>query len=204
MRIVLVSQRVESVASRDETRDCLDRAVVTFLGCCGYAACPVPNVPEVAGALWDVAVPAAVVLTGGGTITSLSGEIGPRDLTEEFLVTRAQEAGVPVVGICRGLQFLVTRAGGHVRPVLGHVATSHRIDMRDGSARTVNSFHEWGIDRLPVGWTALAHDTAGHPEAAWDATTRAGGVMWHPERAEAADPRDVALVQQMLAGASPE
>lgn len=50
-KIVLVSQRVDVVASYGERRDALDQRWAEFLAGLGYLAVPVPNHPAAAAAL---------------------------------------------------------------------------------------------------------------------------------------------------------
>ena len=51
-----------------------------------------------------------------------------RDEFENSLVTYCIKEGIPILGICRGMQFLNNFFGGKIRKVNGHVASSHKIN----------------------------------------------------------------------------
>jgi gamma-glutamyl-gamma-aminobutyrate hydrolase PuuD len=107
---------------------------------------PVDGVADVAGRL------DGLVLTGGGDLDPASyGEqpdprttrVDPgRDRAEFSLLTAALAAGVPVLGVCRGLQVLNVACGGTLRQHLpaqaGHTPEpgtfgSHQVTLAAGS-----------------------------------------------------------------------
>lgn len=182
MNTVLVTQRVE-VARTGERRDALDQAWAAWLGRLDCLAVPVPNRIETALGLFDQTEPAGLLLTGGNDLAEVGGNAPERDGVELALVERALEAGVPIIGVCRGFQLLVLRDGGELREIEGHVATHHRVRSERGERR-VNSFHRFGISRLPNGWVATDHGEDGSVEGARRRTGRVRGLLWHPERVD--------------------
>lgn len=201
MKKVLVSQRVDAYPDRGERRDALDQRLCRFLLECGLTPVPVPNDLEAAAGLWEAIQPQCVVLSGGNDLLSLGGDAPEREAVELLLLELAGSRGTPVFGICHGLQLMAARGGALLREVEGHVASRHDVEGRIG--RVVNSYHRWAIHSLGRGWDALAR--------AWDATiecaacpeARQFGVMWHPERVEPFDPRDIALVRAALEDRAP-
>lgn len=196
MKPVLVTQRVDVLADRNERRDALDQQLAVFLAECGCLAVPVPNVPHLAAALFDLVQPAGIVLSGGNDLAALGGNAPERDATEALLVDTAAAHNVPVIGICRGMQFLVHRSGGVLEKVAGHVATRHMLDGK--LKREVNSFHNYAVTRCGPDWEPLA--TAGSSiEYARCTTRRQTAVMWHPERERTFAAEDIALFREALA-----
>ena len=132
-----------------------------------------------------------LVLAGGDDI----GADPARDAAETALLQAARDRGVPLLGVCRGLQLLTVADGGslvadlglaHVRPHVEHpVTTAPGSLVADllGGTPTVSSLHHQSAERLGTGWrvSALAED--GVVEAAeWvDSEWPALGVQWHPE-----------------------
>jgi len=153
-----------------------------------------------------------LVLSGGGDLdpATYGGTRGPdligvdaaRDRWELALVAAAEELGVPVLGVCRGLQTLNVAAGGSlVSHLPDFTEQAHRVTERDrepvhsvaavegsllhgltGPSCGVNSLHHQAADRVGAGLRAVGFAPDGVIEALED--TRWGrtlGVQWHPE-----------------------
>ncbi|MBK1658599.1 gamma-glutamyl-gamma-aminobutyrate hydrolase family protein [Paracraurococcus ruber] len=192
---VAVSQRIAVDPRHGERRDALDQRWAGFLGACGLLPVPLPNAPDLAEALAARAGAAGLLLTGGedwGTEPS-------RDATERRLVAWAATRGLPVLGICRGMQVLLALAGQMPGPVAGHVAVRHAVRL-DGRMRDVNSYHALGARTVPAGLEAWGLAEDGVVEAVRDRRRRWLGLMWHPEREPEFDPADLALVAGHFGG----
>lgn len=156
--------------------------------------------------------------------------LGPTEPSvDEFelaLCAAAVSQGLPVLGICRGLQVLNVAAGGtlhqHLPDAMGatvghrqreagrlatHVVTvepSSRLAAWIGAEPlVVNSFHHQGVDVVAPGLRAVAHA----PDGLIEALEGAGpgillGVQWHAESLTE-DDRHRALFEA-LAGAARE
>lgn len=196
MKRIAITQRVEVLADRSERRDALDQRWAEFLLACGLSAVPVPNNVELARRLFDSSI-AGLILTGGNDLTSYGGDAPERDATERLLVDLAQARGLPILGVCRGMQLLLDRYGVTLVRVTGHVASTHDL-LVDGVARKVNSYHHLAAldatDRVRV--TARADD--GVVEAFADETGHCAGIMWHPERCSPFDPADIESVRHLF------
>lgn len=207
MRIA-ISQRVAYDPSHGERRDALAADWHRFLLRVWPDAVivPIPNEPGHVSRLLDAVAPDGLVLSGGNDLGSEPG----RDDTERACLAAAAARGLPVVGVCRGLQMLAAAAGGRVEATdrARHVATRHPVRcLRDTgwgwtADRTldVNSFHGFAIPPggLPAGWVALAEAADRSIEAARSDDGRCTAVMWHPEREAEPDPLDIALFRQCL------
>ncbi|GGZ02590.1 gamma-glutamyl-gamma-aminobutyrate hydrolase family protein [Streptomyces nitrosporeus] len=192
----------------------------------GLAALMPPDAPERAGAVVERLD--GLVIAGGADIEpGLYGaerdfRTGPpvheRDTWELALFRAALEAGVPVLGICRGLQLVNVALGGTLTQHLdGHtgpfgkagVLGEHTVTPVPGTLyaslvpedASVPTYHHQAVDRLAPGLVASAHAADGTVEAVelpggqWVL-----GVQWHPEMGD--DPRVVqALVDAARAGA---
>ena len=157
-----------------------------------------------------------LLLSGGPDLDPIayrheaSPELGPtwRELDEvEFaLATGADERGIPVLGICRGVQALNTVRGGTLHqdlPTLNGSLIEHRqtdggdvltheatiepgtlLARLTGAERIeVNSFHHQAIDRLGDGLIVSARSEDGIVEAIEDPEPGKFflGVQWHAE-----------------------
>lgn len=146
-----------------------------------------------------------LVLTGGGDLDptlyggppELGRDVDPaRDAAEIALAHAAARAGVPLLGVCRGLQLLVVAFGGTLSGDLGmsHVLVDDGHPVRtwpDSLARRllgerphVSSLHHQAVADHGPCWRPTAWAADGIIEAAewagpdpWPAL----GVQWHPE-----------------------
>ncbi|MFJ7067310.1 gamma-glutamyl-gamma-aminobutyrate hydrolase family protein [Streptomyces sp. NPDC101115] len=134
-----------------------------------------------------------------------------RDAWELALIGAALDAGVPLLGICRGMQLLNVALGGTlVQHLDGHteavgVMGSHPVSPVPGTRyaalvpeRTdVPTYHHQCVEVLGKNLVASAHAADGTVEAielpspAW-----ALGVQWHPEMGE-----DLRVMRALVAAA---
>ncbi len=79
MKLVGVSQRVDTLPDRNETRDALDQRLVKWITSCGFIPVPVPNTLQGCIHNWLMNLqPAALILSGGNNI----GQHPDRDESE--------------------------------------------------------------------------------------------------------------------------
>ena len=192
MKRIGVTQRVEYLADRGERRDCLDQRWAGLLHSLDLDAVPVPN------GLDDVVAWAqrqgldGLLLSGGNDLAHLPGARATapeRDATEIALLEWAAEQGLPVLGVCRGLQLINHHFGGRQSPVDGHVARYHTLrscgdEVRYDEFGEVNSYHDWALrpEELAAPLTALACAGDGTVEAFRHDALGWLAIMWHPER----------------------
>lgn len=141
-----------------------------------------------------------LVLPGGGDIDPRRYGEDPRaeirspdSEREEFEIALAREAvasGVPVLGICLGLQVLTVAFGGRLHQHIdGHDGTTHEVRLEPSSvlARIVGaativtgSNHHQAPSELPPLLSSVGRTTDGVIEAA-EGPGFTVGVGWHPE-----------------------
>ena len=147
-----------------------------------------------------------------------------RDATTLPLIRQAIDAGIPVLGICRGFQEINVAFGGslHQRvqevagmldhrepvdePVDVQYAPRHSVQIQPGgilaglglpSEIQVNSIHGQGVQRLAPGLRveALAPDGLIEAFSVEGAPSFALGVQWHPEWQVQSNPNYLAIFQ---------
>lgn len=117
-----------------------------------------------------------VVLSGGESI----GDSVKRDSFEHSLLQAAAASQTPVLGICRGLQLMMSFYGLLPARLEGHAGTSHAVEGRISG--NVNSYHNFGFNIVPKGFEVISSAQDGTVEAAHQKENNWLGVMWHPER----------------------
>ncbi|RJL32396.1 gamma-glutamyl-gamma-aminobutyrate hydrolase family protein [Bailinhaonella thermotolerans] len=172
----------------------------------------------------------ALIVAGGGDIDparygaprhpAASHIHGFRDEAELSLVRAALDAGLPFLGVCRGLQILNVALGGtlhqHLPDVVGHTGHSPApgaygrlpVQVTPGTLLakalgttelTPHHYHHQAIDRPGPGLTLTAHAEDGTVEAAeLDSHPFALAVQWHPEMTE-----DTSLFQALTDATHP-
>jgi gamma-glutamyl-gamma-aminobutyrate hydrolase PuuD len=146
------------------------------------------------------------ILTGGNDV----GEDQSRDRTEELILHFALEGKLPVLGICRGLQFIQKVFGGDLKPCLPgkHVAVHHPVRIIDPSWkmrededwRQVNSFHTQAVSLgdLAKPLRAFATTEDGWAEGIYHGEAQIAAVQWHPERVRPVAKEDQQLVRRFF------
>jgi putative glutamine amidotransferase len=190
----------------------LHRAYVDALEASGAAVVIVPPVLDEASVDAVVSRLDGIVIAGGADVNPADYGDDPdqttdrprldRDRTERRLYRSARDNGLPVFGICRGMQVMAVESGGSLiqdLPSAGYGAlhrekpgtfTEHGATFTPGSlvarvldttSTRVNSSHHQAVLR-PGSLTVTGHAEDGtvevleDPDAAWVL-----GVQWHPE-----------------------
>lgn len=200
MKLVALTQRVVRDLATGERRDGLDQRWWDFLAACGLTPLALPNHLATAKRMVEILRPVGAIMTGGGDLATLGGDTPERDEVEGWLIDQAI-AGMPLLGVCRGMQAVQHRWGAVIAPVAGHVRAEHDLTGPLGE-RSVNSFHGLGAHDAPAPLSVLARARDGVIEAVGHRTAPILGIMWHPERRETFDPRDVALFVNHFGGAA--
>ncbi|MER6397442.1 gamma-glutamyl-gamma-aminobutyrate hydrolase family protein [Kitasatospora sp. NPDC001603] len=169
----------------------------------------------------------ALVITGGPDIDPAyygqpphpltEADSPERDQWESALLRAALAAGMPLLGICRGMQVLNVVCGGslvqHLPDVVHpdvHAGTpgrygTHTVRPVPGtllggllpeSELTVPTFHHQAVDRLGAGLRVSAHAPDGTVEAV-EGPGFTLGVQWHPEQGD-----DLRVMQALVRAAT--
>ncbi|MEK6649652.1 MAG: glutamine-hydrolyzing GMP synthase [Bacteroidota bacterium] len=125
--------------------------------------------------------PSAIILSGGPS--SVYETDAPKPDPGVF------DLGVPILGICYGLQVIADQLGGKVdasaRREFGHAALS--IDQHDdlfagvGASTNVWMSHGDALSKMPEGFEPIAHSANSPICAIRDLRRRIYGVQFHPE-----------------------
>jgi gamma-glutamyl-gamma-aminobutyrate hydrolase PuuD len=169
--------------------------------------------PAASGVLDVLRALDGLLISGGADVdpATYSAEAHPaagpfradRDDAELALVRAAVEHGVPVLGICRGLQVLNVALGGdliqhlpEIEGVLPHAegrgifsTRAVTLDSDSWIGRTLGAgvptacHHHQAVDRVAPGLRIVGRADDGTPEALEAADGRpVFGVQWHPEQ----------------------
>jgi putative glutamine amidotransferase len=208
--------------------DFLKHNYVPYFERFGIVPVLVPNSISDPGAYLDALEIEGLILTGGGDVEP--GRYGQanldsrevsalRDENESRLVTWATERNRPVLGICRGLQFLNVYFGGQLIQdipaqlpgALNHKVGTHGVSLCDARLAallgaeqiTVNTHHHQGVTRETVA-PALEVVAVAQPDGVIESVRhpahRVIAVQWHPERPNSAVDADERLMRAFVDG----
>ena len=133
------------------------------------------------------------------------------DAGQKAMLDKAIELGIPVIGMCRGIQFINVYFGGtiiqHLSSFMAHryyiPDRYHRVIFEEGSflkelygtdELMVNSRHHQAVGTLGKGLKRIARwepSESEHPQEDWESVTTEAiqheiypiiGLQWHPER----------------------
>ena len=203
MKSVAVSQRIDWIQSRSEHRDSLDQKLSDLLVEVGFLSFPVPNGMKLSktrhiNSWLEKLSPDAVVLSGGNDIA----EFDSRDEVEKILIEYAVSKKIPLLGICRGMQFLGSFFGATLENILGHAGSRHElIQPKIGNynfPKIVNSYHDFSLRNLPESLEIIATDSEGNCEAICHKSLPIEGWMWHPEREKPFSTIDIQNIRRVL------
>lgn len=203
--LIGLTMRSAAAEGYAEERDAIARDWYSFL------AAAVPELgwvllPNLGPAVVDYARARGVdrlLLSGGAD----PGSAPARDTSELALLRDAATRGLPVLGVCRGLQVMQLECGGTIVPCDRgrHAGTNHAIrwivppDARSTwtNELRVNSYHGLAASARELGQElellAVAED--GTVEALRHLRLPWLGIQWHPEREKTPAASDVVLIR---------
>ena len=160
----------------------------------------------------------AVLLPGGGDIDPLryGGERHPevydvdelQDQADLDFATAALAAGIPILGVCRGMHILNVLKGGSL---VEHMTEPHRhtvqtvfIPERAGLGVTgeisISCYHHQAINAVGKGIEVTARTSDGTVEAiSIEGPAWCSGVQWHPEDTWRTDPTQLIIMREFIA-----
>ncbi len=206
-RIVLISQRLIPEESYEEMREALDTRWGPFLSLCNLL--PVPVLSKVSVERYTTTMDiSGIILSGGNDLSQCvaSPANEERDRVDEGLLTWALSTKTPVLGVCRGAQFLARYFGGIIAPIENHINKEHCLNFQVETAfsckfaktQRVNSYHSYGIMSVPRELDDLARAEDQTIEAFTHKTSPILGIMWHPERTLPFAEMDLAIFNNFL------
>ncbi len=199
-----------SVEPGDVPRDFLYTDYRFFFEKFGCRLVYLPNHAGAIGSYFDDLPLSGVILSGGNDLSAeFTGQVDldirnpapGRDAAEKKILDLAVARKMPVLGICRGMQFINCYFGGSITQKIGeqggakqpHVKRKHMIAICDNETSEflgakemeVNSYHHQGIkkDQVAADLKIMAISPGdGIVEAVYHPSLPLVGVQWHPER----------------------
>lgn len=201
-KLIALTQRTSFFNFGLNKFDIVDHNWVNFLKYCGYNVLLIPNSISDVVEYINLFNIEGVILTGGGAISNgwrrHDGKIIKyqefdnqeiqieRDKIELEILNYSVDCKLPVLGVCRGMQFINLYYGGVISKIEGHVGITHDLISHMPNYKfddKVSSYHDFGIFEEGLGSNLLCLATSGESIEAFKHNTYPHcGIMWHPER----------------------
>jgi putative glutamine amidotransferase len=217
-----------NVGRKERHYDIMEHSYILYFQRLGIIPVLIPNTIKDLRLYMDSFSVQGVILTGGNDISpQLYGQHSAacknvseiRNQIESELLQVAIEKGLPVLGICRGMQFINVFFGGclvqdiqsEVQGAINHAGSQHPVRITNSAVGqilgttelTVNSFHNQGvtIDSLAPTIDVFAISIQdGLVEGIKHPHYPILGIQWHPERPSLSTQYDLGLIQNFIRG----
>ena len=153
------------------------------------------TVPGKVPAELDTGLFRALILTGGPRSVHGDGAV--------WLDPKILERGLPVLGICYGMQWFCQELGGQVLPVAGGTGREYgnaELELTDNAGQLFKNVpqtsqvwmsHGDRVERLPEGFTCVASTRTCPIAAVHDPKRQIYGIQFHPEVAHTQHGQDM-------------
>lgn len=195
MKVIAVTLRVDNVSTYREKRDSLDQRWFDFFTRISVVPLLIPNSLIAAKTLLSAYKVDGFLFTGGNSLVKYGGDAPERDETENFLMNFALEKNIPLLGVCRGMQFIQDYFGIPLRQISNHVVSEQKI-IFNGKENIVNSYHNWGTYNSISELMVLGTSSDGVIKAIKHIDRKILGIMWHPERINPFRTEDINLFKE--------
>ncbi|WP_440651965.1 gamma-glutamyl-gamma-aminobutyrate hydrolase family protein [Candidatus Pelagibacter sp. HIMB1495] len=149
-----------------------------------------------------------IILTGGNDLNNVNkNKLSlKRDIFEKKLIKYCIKKRIPVFGMCRGMEIIGDFFGANFKRVKNQVGIRHSLDINKKSKyfnelnkiSTVNSFHNYAIDKMPSDLIVSARSNSGIIKAIEHKKYKIFGQMWHSEREKFLNKNQISLIKKFF------
>jgi N5-(cytidine 5'-diphosphoramidyl)-L-glutamine hydrolase len=219
-----LTMRVVETREYEETRDAISHDWIKFLEANGFQACLIPNSVKDLGSYFSQDKLAGVILSNGNSVIPNGQESFPpgspdfiRNESEKRVLAHCIANKIPVLAVCRGMQFVNYFLGGGLigdinegrGEELTHVKRNHFVSISYKPLQilcgadfiNVNSYHNQGFTPDLLARDLILAGVSGDiVEAYVHKSLPIVGIQWHPEREGASGKLDLSLLNSMVSG----
>lgn len=209
MKKVALTSRIIEYGPHKEVQESLDIRWCTLLEDLGFMPIYIPiktRVPEDYVSRENVA---GVIFTGGNVLGTINDDpiSKQRDKFEQRVLDICLSTNLPVLGVCRGMQFIAHYFGATFSSIKSHAGCYHPVHYSRSfpirrfcnTSEEKNSFHNYTISDLPPCLDTIASCDDGTIEGIIHKRhSNIIGIMWHPERMQQHASSDRQLIQGLF------
>lgn len=128
----------------------------------------------------------SVILPGGNDLTKFlnSKENIMRKKNDLKILKYALKKNIPILAVCYGFQLIAEKYGSNIIKIKNHIKKTHLLsfNLNDYKKIYVNSFHNYGVFKLPRFFNKIIRCKDGSIEFASSKKKKIMCMMFHPER----------------------
>lgn len=204
MKKIAITQRLIQNDSYHELREALDVKWGLLFKALGFLPIILPVEYEFEEYFKSMKID-GILLTGGNDLSSIDSNTlsKKRDVFEKKLIAYGIENGIPIFGICRGMQIIAEYFGSDFKKVSDQVGIRHNIKANEESKYfryleklgKVNSFHNYAVNNISEELVISAFNENGIIKAIEHREKKIFAQMWHTEREEKFDTNELNLIR---------
>ena len=211
-KIIALSQNIK-INTYNEIEDCINVRWTRFVQKLNYVPLYFPTInKEFVNDYFEKFQINGVILTGGNDVYygNKTNETAIklskiRNKIENEILNNCINKNIPVLGVCRGMQYINTYLGGKLSVIKNHSGNFKHPIINESKCKfrfpkRVNTFHNYGIpNELNSSFTqVLAKDEQNNIEAFCHFEKKILGIMWHPEREKPFNKLDLNLIKEFF------
>jgi putative glutamine amidotransferase len=206
MKKIAITQRILDNITYPETRDALDVRWMNIFENLNFLPVILPSHYNPENYFREEKI-VGLILSGGNDLSAFSSDNSSivRDKFEERLLEIALSKDIPILGICRGMQFVTQVFAGELKRSEGHIGNHKIVPCKESKfydslkkIDEVNSFHNYVVSKIPQGFIPSAKSNDGYYEAMEHSKKKIFCQMWHPERDEPLNPTSIEIMKQIF------
>lgn len=207
MKNIGITSRIINDNKHGEIRDTIDQRWIGYLAYTGFNPIIIPTGVNYSNFIKNLNIE-GIIFSGGDNLFSISNNniSQIRDKKEKIILQHALNETIPIYGVCRGMQFIAEYFGSTLKKVKNHVGRKHKVFLNKKfwgtsflkNKTSVNSYHEFGIDRLGNNLINVVISEDENIEAFIHSKLRIFCQMWHPEREKPYSVSDVKLINKFF------
>ncbi len=191
---IAVTMRYDHFYKGKETRNGIDFNLINWIYNLGYNPHLIPNDVR----YFDIIKKSkfnGFILSGGNDLNVKK----TRTILEKKILNLSKKKKIPVLGICHGMQIMNNREGGSLKRIKNHVGKYHKLKNSNlNYPSKVNSFHNFGINKLGRNFEIIAYSTDNQIKAIKHKKYNWLGWMWHPEREKKFDKKLINIAKKFF------
>lgn len=207
MKKIAITQRLIENTSYHEIRDALDVKWGKLLSELGFIPVILPTEFDFKHIFENIEID-GILLTGGNDLSCIDNNPlnKQRDAFEKNLIKYAIDKSIPLFGICRGLQIIADYFSSSFKKVENHSNVKHSLNISSASKyyenlkniNIVNSYHNYAVNEINDEFITSAFSEDGIIEAIEHKKYKIFGQMWHPEREESFNDKELSLIKKFF------